>query len=226
MCPDFPTIGGASASDIWNYATRVLTHITGTPRSDLIGADESLDTHGYTSVRAGLIDNLDVAVSTRSSHSAGDVWAVAARTLTHITGDPRTDLLGEDATFEAGTGARKAVLDKLLAPLAPTEGTVTTDGTVQTLVEKTGTLEFQLDGYVDLTHMAAGDAITIIQSMKIASGGAYVAYASENYSDAQTLKLLHIVTKPAVYGLKVTITETGGAHRAYDFEFFQRKRTA
>ena len=95
--PDFPPRGGATASEVWGYATRELTGITGTPRTDLVGANERLDTHGYTAARAAKIDNLDAAITTRSSHSAADVWAVATRQLTDITGTPRSDLMGEDA---------------------------------------------------------------------------------------------------------------------------------
>ena len=74
--PDFPPVPpptvdyDAIASAVWAYSTRTLAGFTGTPRSDLVGADEPI----YT--------RLDVAVSSRSSHSAADVWAVATRTLT------------------------------------------------------------------------------------------------------------------------------------------------
>jgi len=50
------------AADVWTYTPRTLTEIKGTPRSDLVGADEPI----YT--------RLDANVSTRSSHSALDVW--------------------------------------------------------------------------------------------------------------------------------------------------------
>lgn len=101
--PDFPQIGGASVSDIWGYATRTLTAITGTPRSDLLGADSDLATIGYTSTRAGYLDlintNLDAKVSTRSSFAAADVWAVTTRALTTLAGQPRIDLMGADSSL-------------------------------------------------------------------------------------------------------------------------------
>jgi hypothetical protein len=223
--PDFPRVSATvDPSVIWSYSSRTLTEFKGTPRSDLIGADESLDTHGYTSVRAGKLDNLDVAVSTRAT--VADVWGYSSRTLTGLTGQPRTDLLGEDASFEAGTGARKAVLDRLLAPTTPSEGSVTADGTEQTVVEATGTLEFQLDGYIDLSNMASGDTVVVREYMKIASAGSYVKYAEETYSGAQSIPLLHILTKPARYALKVTLQQTAGTNRNYPYQFFKRIRTA
>jgi hypothetical protein len=225
--PDFPRITATvDPAVIWTYSTRTLTSLTGQPRIDLIGADESLDAHGYTSVRAGKLDNLDVAVSTRSSHTVADIWTYTTRTLTGLTGQPRIDLLGEDASFEEGTGTRKSVLDKLLAPTPPIEGTITADGTEQTLTEQTGTLEFQLDGYVDLTNMASGDVVVIREYMKIKSTGDYVKYAEETYSDAQSIPLLHILTKPSRYGLKITLQQTAGTYKSFDYQFFKRIRTA
>lgn len=41
----------------------------------------AMTAQGYTAARAVKMDNLDAAVTTRSSHSAADVWAVTTRTL-------------------------------------------------------------------------------------------------------------------------------------------------
>jgi hypothetical protein len=224
--PDFPRI--ATPADVWTYATRTLTGFTGTPRSDLIGADESLDAHGYTSTRASRLDNLDAAVSTRAT--AADVWGYATRTLTGLTGQPRIDLLGEDASFEAGTGTRKSLIDRLAnveAFDAPIEGSATMDGTEKDLVldEVTGNPPRFLEGYVDLSPMASGDTIVVRQYMKIAPAGAYVKYAEETYSGAQALPLLYVVTKPGRYGIKVTAQQTAGTYRSLTYQFF-RRRTA
>lgn len=223
--PDFPRVSATiDPAVIWSYSTRTLTGFTGQPRIDLIGANESLDEHGYTKERANKLENLDATISSRAT--TAEVWSYSSRTLTTLAGQPRVDLLGEDASFEAGTGARKAVLDRLLAPTTPVEGSISANGTEQTLVESTGTLEFQLDGYVDLSNMQAGDTIVIREYMKIAPGGNYIKYAEETYSGAQTIPLLHILTKPARYGLKVTLQQTGGTNRNYQYQFFKRIRTA
>jgi len=207
-----------------------LTGFTGTPRSDLLGVDQSLATIGYTSARAAKLDNLDVAVSTRSSHTAADVWAVTTRTLTSLAGQPRIDLLGEDASFEAGTGTRKALIDRLASMEAfdtPIEGTVVMDGTEKNVVldEVSGNPSRFLEGYIDLTPMASGDTIVIRQYMKIAATGDYVKYAEETFSGAQSLPLLYIVTKPGRYGIKITAQQTAGSYRTLGFQFF-RRRTA
>jgi len=227
--PDFPRIAAVvDPAVIWTYSTRTLTSLAGQPRIDLIGADESLDAHGYTSARAAKLDNLDVAVSTRSTLTAGEVWGYATRTLTGLTGQPRIDLLGEDASFEAGTGARKSLIDRLANIEAfdtPIEGSVAMDGTEKVVVldEISGNPQRFLEGYIDLTPLDSGDTIVVRQYMKISATGDYVKYAEESYSGAQSLPLLYITTKPARYGIKITIQQTAGTNRTFTYQFFRRR---
>jgi hypothetical protein len=229
--PDFPRVSAVvDPAVIWGYSTRTLTDFTGKPRSDLLGSDSDLATIGYTSARAAKLDNLDVAVSTRSSHTVSDIWGYATRTLTSLAGQPRIDLLGEDASFEAGTGTRKALIDRLASMEAfdtPIEGSVTMDGTELNVVldEVTGNPQRFLEGYIDLSPMASGDTIVIRQYMKISATGDYVKYAEETYSGAQTLPLLYITTKSGRYGIKITAQQTAGTYRSLTYQFF-RRRTA
>jgi hypothetical protein len=220
--PDFPRIGGASAAEVWGYATRELTGITGTPRTNLIGADESLDAHGYTSARAIKLDNLDAAISSRSSHSATDVWAVAARTLTAFTGQPRTDLIGSDASFEAATG-RPAKLDDIPYFEAVVEGSLLMNGSEQTLVEKTDDKTGLLEGMINLTPMASGDTVVVREYMQVLSTGTYAKYAEETYTGAQTIPLLQIMTRISTHDIKVTIQQTAGTYRTFEYSFVRRR---
>jgi len=154
------------------------------------------------------------------------IWSYSERTLTSFTGQPRIDLLGEDEDFEAGTGTRKSVLDRLLASENPIEDTLTANGTEQVVVEATGTLEFKLEGYIDLSNLSSGDTVVIREYMKIKSTGEYKKYAEEKYSGSQPLPLLHIITKPSRYGLKITLQQTAGTYRSFDYQFFKRIRSA
>lgn len=221
MCPDFPAGGGgATAAQVWGYAARTITALTGQPRTDLLGEDA--DFEAGTGTRKARID---ATISSRSSHAAADIWGVVTRQLTAITGTPRTDLLGEDATFEAGTGTRKARIDRLAnipAFETPVEASIVMDGLEKILVEKTDNKVGILDGYVDLTTMAGVDSITIRQSMQVKAAGAYVKYAEETYTGAQTIPLLHIVTKTAKDKIKVTAIQTAGTNRTLDVQFYRR----
>lgn len=227
--PDFPRpTAVVDPALIWTYSTRTLTGFTGQPRTDLIGADVSLSGHGYTSARAARLDYLDVAVSTRSSHTAADVWTVTTRTLTGLTGQPRIDLIGQDASFEASTGTRVSRIDRLASIEAfdtPIEGTVAMDGTEKDVIldEPTGNPPRFLEGYIDLTPMAAGDTVTVRQYLKIAATGGYVKYAEESYSGAQSLPLLYITTKSGRYGIRVTMQQTAGTNRTFAYQFFRRR---
>ncbi|MEM2365705.1 MAG: hypothetical protein QXL06_02050 [Nitrososphaerota archaeon] len=235
MSPDFPRLTvvvdvDAIASAVWAYSTRTLTGLTGQPRIDLMGTDQSLASIGFTSERASKLDNLDVAVSTRSSHTVADIWTYTTRTLTGLTGQPRIDLLGEDASFEAGTGARKTLIDRLATIEAfdmPIEGTLVADGSEQNLIldEVEGNPQRHLEGYLDLSSMQSGDIVIIRQYMKISPTGSYVKYAEETFTGAQSLPLLHIITKPAKYGIKITLQQTAGTYRSFTYQFF-RKREA
>jgi hypothetical protein len=227
--PDFPrTTATVDPSVIWSYSQRTLTGFTGQARADLIGADESLDSHGYTSTRASKLDNLDTTISSRAT--AGDVWSYSARSLTTLAGQPRIDLMGEDASFEAGTGTRKTLIDRLANIEAfdtPIEGSVAMTGAELSVVldEITGNPQRFLEGYIDLTPMASGDTIVVRQYIKITSTGNYVKYAEESYSGAQSIPLLYVVTKPARYGIKVTAQQTAGTNRTLNYQFFRRKTT-
>jgi hypothetical protein len=229
--PDFPRVTAVvDPAVIWNYSVRTLTGFTGTPRADLLGVDQDLATIGYTSARAARLDNLDVPVSTRSSHTVADIWGYATRTLTSLAGQPRIDLLGEDANFEAGTGTRKTLIDRLARMEAfddPIEGSITMDGSEQTVVldEIAGNPQRFLEGYVDLSPMASGDTIVVRQYMKISATGDYVKYAEETYSNAQTIPLLYVTTKPGRYGIKITVQQTAGTYRTFTYQFFRRRTT-
>jgi hypothetical protein len=135
---------GATAGEIWTYPTRTLTGFTGGPRSDLIGADEALYTY-YSTARAQKLDYLDASISTRakpadilsdltafpganidaaisSRATAGQVWVSPTRTLTGLTGTPRSDLIGADEplyTYYSTARAQKLdFLDALISSRA------------------------------------------------------------------------------------------------------------
>jgi len=62
-----------------------------------------------------IVDNLNATISSRSSHSAADVWAAGTRTLTAI--DEDTTTLDLDATVRAAVGMASANLDTQLDAL-------------------------------------------------------------------------------------------------------------
>jgi len=133
---------------------------------------------------------------------AQKVWTYTTRKLTNLD------------------DARAAKIDDIFTFEELTVGTLTADGTEQTVVEVStlGTLE----GYIDLSNMQAGDSVTIREYVKLKSDGAYRLYESATYTDAQSKPALHIVKLPTKYGIKVTLEQTAGTYRDYDYNFFRR----
>jgi hypothetical protein len=113
--PSKPYLAGSSNTD----GDIQLDEATGTP-ADSAGTGTLLSR--LTSGRAGNLDNLDATVSSRSSHSAADVWAVATRTLTAAT-NITTDIASAvwahatAVAFIAANAAIKVVTDKLATML-------------------------------------------------------------------------------------------------------------
>jgi hypothetical protein len=156
------------------------------------------------------------------------IWNYSTRTLTGLTGQPRIDLLGEDASLEAGTGTRKALIDRLASMEAfddPIEGSVTMDGTEKTIVldEVQGNPQRFLEGYIDLSQLQEGDSIIIRYYVRIKDGGDYKEYFSREYSGKQPTQLLYAATKPAKYGIKITAQQTAGTYRTLQYQFFRRR---
>lgn len=240
--PDFPRIGGASAAEVWAYGTRAITDkagftISGTKTTldalqDLAQADILSDATPFVGAN---IANLDAAISSRSSHAAADIWGVATRDLTDKAGfglasqefpftNPASavDLPNvQQALSPTGTG-REAKVDRIQDFAEEASDTLTATGAEDTIKEITATVN-KLHCYIDLSNMASGDSITVRQYMTIKSAGSPVKYAEEVYTDAQSLPMLHVITKPARYGIKITLEQTAGTYKDFDWETFQEK---
>jgi len=166
---------------------------------------------------------------------ANTVWSWSSRTLTEFKGQPRIDLLGEDASFEAGTGSRKTNIDRLAsieAHIPPVEDTAifsTTDTYPKTVtIIDTSTISdivgkvHYVEGYLDLSQLGANESVTVRMSMIIKANGSYKTYAEETYTGTQTIPLLHILTKPGKYGIKIELVMNSApsANRSFDYQLF------
>ena len=99
-------------------------------------------------------------------------------------------------------------------------GTLVADGSEQTVFSSTETGEFS--GYIDLSNMVTDDSVTCKCYIRIKSGGEYILETSETYNDAQTEPALHFPPRQSVYGYKVTLQQTAGTYREFDWVFFKR----
>jgi len=227
MSPDFPTPpgGGATAAEVWGYATRGLTGDAANAIRDAILSDA-------TKIAGA---NVDALISSRSSHAAAGVWSVATRALTDKAGfglasqafpftnpGAPVDLANvQQALSPTGTG-REAKVDKIQDFIEEAIGSLLMTGVEQTIKEILTTVS-KLHCFVDLTPMLAADTVVVRQYIKIKAAGAFAKYAEETYNNVQTLPMLYIVTKPANHGIRITIQQTAGTYRTFDWETFQEK---
>lgn len=203
MCPDFPTPpgGGATAAQVWGYATRGLTEDGANIIRDAILSD-AIKIPGA---------NVDAAISGRAPASEYD------------TEMARIDVdLSSRADSAEYTPARAAKIDKVQDFTEEATGTLTATGAEDTIKEILTTIN-KLHCFIDMTNMAASDTVVIRQYMTIKAAGSPIKYAEETFNDVQALPMLYIVTKPARYGIKITLEQTAGSYRDFDWETFQEK---
>jgi len=100
-------------------------------------------------------------------------------------------------------------------------GNVVADGSEQALIEQPGGTASQLLGYIDLANLADGDTIIMKFYAKVKANGAWKGCYEETYTGVQTPPLVHIVKRPEYHGLKITLQQTAGPYKTFDYEFFK-----
>lgn len=170
----------------------------------------ALTEQGFTSAVAGF---LDTAISSRAK--LGDAMSLNASAMSHI----QTAM-----TNQGYTAARSGYLDNIIKDIEDAVGTATMDGNENTIKEFTS-LTQRMDCYLDLANMASGDTIVLKQYMKIKSGGSYRMFGSETYVGAQTSPLVYLELKPAKYGFKISLQQTGGTNRNVDWQTYKQVKS-
>ena len=79
---------------------------------------------------------------------------------------------------------------------------------------------------IDLSNMAAGDVIDVRVRKIVVPGGAWVNHDTVNYAGAMPAGHVtaHINPIPDIYGVEVSMRQTGGVLRNVDTEFFDAKK--
>jgi hypothetical protein len=122
-------------------------------------------------------------------------------------------------SLEAIYNLLDAVLD-----LTETGGTLTATGGEDTIYinnAPSGVFEPRVV-FIDLTNMQAGDSVRIRETYRIKSGGALLHLDGVTYAGVQPAdqKVIQVVLKPNRYGVEVTLEQTAGVNRDYDWEVF------
>jgi hypothetical protein len=99
------------------------------------------------------------------------------------------------------------------------EGTVTADGTEQTVLEALGLMN--LEGYVDLSEMTNGDTVTLRRYVKIQQNAEYKLHGEETYVGIQAQPLIRFPAMAGCYGIKITLKQTSGIYKSFPYQFFK-----
>jgi hypothetical protein len=98
------------------------------------------------------------------------------------------------------------------------KGTLIADGSEQVVVEASGSV--RVSGYISLANMEEDDTVIIRQYMKLLNGE-YERYASETYTGVQENPVIYITPKELASAIKVTLQQTGGTYKTFDYLFIK-----
>ena len=182
-------------------------------------AATALSTAIWTSARAGYLDNINNAqllnipdLSTLTSTRIAYLDLLNSY-LNHSIADLITRSKGFDQIYD--------LLDSML-DLTRVGNTITADGTEQTVYSNDApSIIFDpAKAHIDTTNMQAGDTLVVKEYYRIKSEGNYILKSSTTYNDAQTIPLKEVALSPNLFGVKLTIQQTAGTNRAYDYEVY------
>ena len=129
--------------------------------------------------------------------------------------------------LRTGSKGLEQIYDKVDDILEPVRvgDTITADGSEQTLfIMDSPSKEFKPDVVLlDVTNMQAGDTTVLRVYYRIISGGSYILKDEETYTDDEAIDLKEIKLRSNVYGIKVTLEQTGGTNRDYDYEIWSEE---
>ncbi len=111
-------------------------------------------------------------------------------------------------------------IDAAILTLTETGGTLTTDGTEQTVWTNNAPVGLFTPKkfLIDFTVQTASETVVIREYYRIKLGGNYIEYNETTYAAAQDPDLAIHDLSDNRYGIKITAQKTGGTNRAYDWE--------
>ncbi|MBU1173010.1 MAG: hypothetical protein KKD44_25900, partial [Proteobacteria bacterium] len=212
-----PPGGGATAAQVWGYATRGLTGDAANAIRDAILSDATKIPGANVNAAIG-----DVKAKTDNIPASPAPSGEYNTEMAHLDADVSTrSTLAQSDILDDATPFGGAKVAKIQDFTEDSLGTLSATGSEDDIRESTD--EGKLHCFIDLSNMVSLDSITVRQFIKIKAAGSYIKYAEEAYTDAQTLPMLYIVTKPSKHGIKITLEQTAGTNRDYDWETFIEK---
>ena len=99
------------------------------------------------------------------------------------------------------------------------ENTLVSNRSEQIIAETSHNTAHYLFGKIDLSQMRDGDTVMLRVFVKIRANSGYKSHAWNVYKNVQDPQLVTILPQFSVYGVKVTLKQTAGANKSYDYIF-------
>lgn len=100
-------------------------------------------------------------------------------------------------------------------------GKMMADGSEQRLFTFEASQPFTFDGWVNLKELQAEDKVTLTQYAKLGIENEYGKYESAEYVGLQDKPMVFIRPKNALYGIMITLQQTQGPFRSFEWEFYK-----
>lgn len=96
------------------------------------------------------------------------------------------------------------------------DGTLTADGTVQTVYDKVATKPFKAQVLIDLSNLSIGDSVDIVEWIKVLSGGTLRKCTTTRFTGVQGESIAVFLNKVLTYEYEVTLQQVAGlAYRSF-----------
>lgn len=206
------TTGAISGTPTVNYFTTNLAEAT----DDHYNGDYIIITSGALAGQAALIVDYDGTNKIITVDPAFIETPVAAATfviVSHPLGALRTGSKGLEQVYD--------LVDQILKMFRVSES-LTADGSEQTLYLNGAPSKIISPRklHIDMTNMAAGDTVVLKEYYRVKSGGNYILKDTRTYTGDQSPDLLDMDLAPTRYGVKITLQQTSGTNRVFDWECF------
>ena len=206
--------------------------------TDLTGNDAEID-----AIQADVGAGADTSL-------LGDLYSILGNPATSLTdqlaalndvssADVETACSASLATYDPATGAEAAaiqavvdsvqddvtvVMSSRVSTLTETGGTLTTDGTEQTIFISNAPAGIYrpIILRMDYTNHTAGETVVLRVYYRIKSGGNLIKQDEDTLAGVQDPALIKIDLDPDRYGCQITIEKTVGTNRAYDWQVFYK----
>lgn len=119
-------------------------------------------------------------------------------------------------------GSTSSYVVKIISKLdAFLDDSISMNGTEQTILEYSKVARIM--GYLDLTNLQEGDVVVIRQYLRMKPASPYRKCEEASYSGPQDPPVVYLKPKESDYGHKITVQQTMGSLKGFDFNFIREK---